>query len=115
MTHMRSIIITWRQQKTQTKPHFTFRVVGLYLLPDLQRSLAERFGLLVFAPLPVQNGQVVEGGGHSWVILPQSLLSDGQRVIQKVSCFFVLVLVPGGPNTKTTLCLRGFFVFFSQL
>lgn len=115
MTHMRSIIITWRQQKTQTKPHFTFRVVGLYLLPDLQRSLAERFGLLVFAPLPVQNGQVVEGGGHSWVILPQSLLSDGQRVIQKVSCFFVLVLVPGGPNTKTTLCLRGFFFFFSQL
>ena len=76
----------------------------LYLLPDLQSSLAERLSLLVFAPLPVQNGQVVEGGGHGWVILPQRLLSDGQCVIQEVSCFFILVLVPGSPITKTTLC-----------
>ncbi|KAF3837217.1 hypothetical protein F7725_004681, partial [Dissostichus mawsoni] len=65
---------------------FTLRVgaVGLYLLSDLQRSLAQRFGLLVFPSLSVQDGQVVEGGGHSGVILPQRLLSDGQRVVQQI-------------------------------
>lgn len=35
-----------------------------YLLPDLQRPLAQRLCLLVFPPLPVQDGQVVEGRGH---------------------------------------------------
>lgn len=35
-----------------------------YLLPDLQRPLAQGLRLLVFSSLPVQDGQVVEGGGH---------------------------------------------------
>lgn len=84
--------------------HLELVVLVFYLLSDLQRSLAERFGLLVFAPLSIQNSQVVEGCGHSWVILPQCLLSDGQGVIQEVSRFFVLVLIPGGRNRTTALC-----------
>lgn len=66
------------------------------LLSDLQCSLAEGFSFLVLAPLPVQHSQVVEGCSHSWVILPQCLLSNGQGVIQEVSRFFVFVLISGG-------------------
>lgn len=65
-----------------------------YLLPDLQRPLAQGFGFLVFAPLAVQHGQVVEGGGHGGVILPESLLADCQRVVQQVSRLLVLILIP---------------------
>ena len=44
---------------------YAFGPSGLpYLLPDLQRSLAEWLGLLVLAPLPVQHRQVVQGGRH---------------------------------------------------
>ena len=70
----------------------------LYLLSDFQCSLTQRFGLLVFASFAIKNSQVVEGCCHSWVILPQRLLSDGQGIIQKVSRFFVLVLVPVEQN-----------------
>lgn len=34
-----------------------------HLFPDLQRSLAQWLRLLVLPSLPVQNSQVVEGGG----------------------------------------------------
>lgn len=67
----------------------------LHLLPDLQRSFAQRLGLLVFPALAVQHGQVVERGGDGRVIFPQSFLSDGQRVIQQVSRLFILILIPG--------------------
>lgn len=35
-----------------------------HLLSDLQGSLAQRLRLLVLASLPVQDGQVVEGGSN---------------------------------------------------
>lgn len=65
-----------------------------HLLPDLQCPLAQRFGFLVLAPLAIQHSQVVEGGGHCGVILPKSLLTDRQGVIQQVSRLFVLILIP---------------------
>lgn len=71
-----------------------------HLLPDLQRPLAQRFGLLVFAPFAVEHCQVVEGGSHCRVVLPQGLLSDSQSVVQQVSCFFVLILVPVKQSRK---------------
>lgn len=66
----------------------------IHLLSDLQRSLAERLRLLVFASLPVQHGEVVEGRRHGRVVFPQRFLPDGEGVIQEVSRFFVLVLIP---------------------
>lgn len=68
---------------------------GPYLLSDLQSPLAEGLSLLVFASLAVEHGQVVEGRSHSRVVLPQRLLSDGQGIVQKVSSFFIFVLVSG--------------------
>lgn len=71
-----------------------------HLLSDLQSPLAQRFGFLVFAPLAIQHGQVVEGGGNGGVILAESLLTDRQRVVQEVCRFFVLVLIP----TQSKVC-----------
>lgn len=72
----------------------------IYLLSDLQRSLAERLRLLVFASLPVQHSEVVEGRCHRRVVFPQCFLPDGEGVIQEVSCFFILVLIPAEPNGR---------------
>lgn len=36
----------------------------VYLFTDLQRPLAQWLCLLVLAPLPIEHGQVVQGGGH---------------------------------------------------
>ena len=33
---------------------------------------------------------------HSWVVLAQCLLADGQGIIEQVGSLLVLVLVPGG-------------------
>lgn len=65
-----------------------------HLFPDLQRPLAQGFSFLVFAPLAIQHGQVVEGCRHGGVILPKSLLTDCQCVVQEVGCLFVLILIP---------------------
>lgn len=65
-----------------------------HLLSDLQGSLAERLGLLVFPAFAVQHGEVVERGGHCGVIFPQSFLSDGQSIIQQMSRLLILVLIP---------------------
>lgn len=75
-------------------------VFPTHLLSDLQRSLAERLRLLVFPPLPVEHGEVVEGGGHGRVVLPQRFLPDGQGVVQQVGRLLVLVLVPADPSGK---------------
>lgn len=53
-----------------------------HLLPDLQRPLAQRFSFLVFASLAIQDSQVVKSSGHGGVILPKSLLTDCQSIIQ---------------------------------
>lgn len=69
--------------------------MNAHLLSDLQRSLAERLGLLVLPAFAVQHGEVVECCGHCRVIFTQSFLSYGQSIIQKVSCLLVLILIPG--------------------
>lgn len=79
------------------------------LLSDLQRSLAERLRLLVFSPLPIEHGEVVEGGGHGWVVFPQRFLPDGESVVQEVSRFFVLVLIPADPTGRFALELKRLF------
>jgi len=35
-----------------------------YLFPNGQRTLAQRFGFLIFASLTIKNSQVVERGRH---------------------------------------------------
>ena len=46
------------------------------LLADLQRALAERFCVLVFAALAVEHGQVVQRRRHSRMLHAQRLFSD---------------------------------------
>lgn len=55
-------------------------LVWTHLFPDLQGSLAQRLRLLVLASLPVQDGQVVEGGSN----LPGAQASS-QHVCERVS------------------------------
>lgn len=78
----------------------TATAAHIHLLSDLQRSLAERLRLLVFASFPVQHGKVVEGRCHGRVVFPQSFLPDGEGIIQEVSRFFVLVLIPAETNGR---------------
>lgn len=56
---------------------------------------------MTLGPAGLWDLEVQTGGGggsltHSWVVLAQGLLADGQGIIEQVGGLLVLVLVPGG-------------------
>ena len=64
------------------------------LLSDLRCLLAQRLGLLVLAPLAIQNCQAVYCCSHSQAALAQCLLGNGQSITEQLSSLLVPVLVP---------------------
>lgn len=75
-----------------------------HLLSDLKCSLTQRLRLLVLPSLPVQNSQVVEGGGdltghNIWVIYLQQLAEESADqnhswIKQEVDLWHVQVAAP---------------------
>lgn len=43
---------------------------------------------------------------HSWMVPPQSLLPDGQGVVQQVGRLLVFILIPARTHTKQTHSVR---------
>lgn len=41
------------------------------------------------------------GSTHSWMVPPQSLLPDGQCIVQQVGCLLVFVLIPARTHKAT--------------
>lgn len=100
------------------------RAQGPHLLPDLQGALAQGLRLPVPPTLPVEDRQVVEGGSHLWVrgqqglevgrsgppcshnptyrrmLRAQGLFPDLQGIVEEVSGFLILVLVPAGQGWR---------------
>ena len=75
--HLLVLALVLAQQRQVVELLGHVRVVrAQHLLPDLQRPLAQRLGVLVLAPLAVQHGQVVQGGGHGGVVLREG----GRRI-----------------------------------
>ena len=67
---------------------------GTYSLPDLESLLAEGFCCLEVTTFAVEHGEVVEGGGHSRVIVTMQLLTDLQRVMEHFRRLLQLPLLP---------------------
>jgi hypothetical protein len=53
------------------------------LLADRQRELENGLGPPILALVLVKSRQIVEAGGHVWVLRPQGLFPDRQRTLAK--------------------------------
>ena len=69
-------------------------VNGTYSLPDLEGLLTERLCCLEVTTFAIEHREVVEGGGHSWVVVTMQLLTDLQRIVEHLCCLLQLPLLP---------------------
>jgi len=69
-------------------------VNGTYSLPDLEGLLTEWLCCLEVTTFAIEHGEVVEGGGHSRVVVAMQLLTDLQCIMEHLCCLLQLPLLP---------------------